>query len=226
MVALLLAATAFLALHVGLSAPALRPRLVGALGEARFRGLYSLAALITLALMVWAYVRAPVAPMWEPVGGTRWIAIALMPLATILLVAGVSQPNPTSVAAAGAPATGEPKAALRITRHPVMWAFGIWGVVHLLVAGTTRALLFFGALAALALLGTERIDGKHARRAPDEHARLVAATSNVPFLAILDRRQSLGAALAEIGAARLAGGIALYLALLVAHPWIAGRAVL
>ena len=226
MLALVVATAIFLALHFGLSSMALRPRLVASLGEDRFRLVYSLAAGVTLAAMIWAFARAPIAPMWEPVHGMRWVAIVLMPLACILLVAGVSQRNPTMVAGSFAPAGAAPATgALRITRHPVMWGIGLWGIAHVASAGTVRGFVVFGALAALALLGTERIDIKRAAGEPAAFGRLAAATSNLPFRAIVDGRQSLGAALAEIGAARLAGGVALYVALILAHPWIAGRTV-
>jgi uncharacterized membrane protein len=162
--------------------------------------------------------------MWEPVGGMRWFPIVLMLPACLLLVAGLSQRNPTAVGQdvdAAAPATG----VVRITRHPVMWAFGLWAISHLAANGTTRALLLFGGLGALALLGTRRIDAKRAARDPEGFARLAAATSNAPFGAILDGRVSLGQALAEIGAPRLAGGVALYAAFWLLHPWVVGRAI-
>jgi uncharacterized membrane protein len=224
MAALLLATVAFLALHVGLSAPAVRPRLVAAWSEWRFRGAYSALALLTLGAMIWAYGRAPAVPMWEPVGGMRWFPIVLMLPACLLLVAGLSQRNPTAVGQgidAASPATG----IVRVTRHPVMWAFGLWTIAHLAANGTTRGLLLFGGLAALALLGTRRIDAKRAAQDPAGFARLAAATSNAPFGAILDGRQRLGAALAEIGPLRLAGGIALYAAFWLLHPWVVGRAI-
>ena len=63
---LVLATAAFLATHFVTSTP-LRPALVGAIGEWPYRGLYSLVAFVTLAWMIWAYVKAPrEALYWTP----------------------------------------------------------------------------------------------------------------------------------------------------------------
>jgi uncharacterized membrane protein len=226
MVRLLLASIVFLGLHTGLSAPTVRPRLVAALGENRFRALYALGAAVALAAMVWGLLHAPAVAMWEPVAGMRWIPILLMPLACVLLVAGVSQPNPTAVNGRFADPGADPApGALKITRHPVMWAIGLWALGHFAANGTTRALVFFGGLGSLALFGTLRIDAKRAARDPAGFARLAAATSNAPFAAILAGRQSIGAALAGIGAARLAGAALLYAAFWFVHVAVFGRAI-
>src|SRR5690606_41302719 len=73
-----------------------------------------------------------IAPRWLVVAG-MWL---LLP-AVLLLVCAVSQPNPTPVRGEGAldreePATGM----LRITRHPMLWAFALWAVVHIIALGT------------------------------------------------------------------------------------------
>jgi uncharacterized membrane protein len=58
MMALVVATAAFLITYFVTSTP-LRARLVGAIGEWPYRGLYSLVAFITLGWMIWAYAGAP-----------------------------------------------------------------------------------------------------------------------------------------------------------------------
>ncbi|MCH3710074.1 hypothetical protein LZC18_10030, partial [Campylobacter coli] len=77
----------------------------------------------------------------------------------------------------------------------------------------------------LALGGTRRIDAKRARKDPEGFARLAAASANLPFAAIIGGRQSIGRAVLEIGPLRIGAGLLLYALLVLAHPWIAGRAI-
>lgn len=224
MIVLCLAMLAFLGCHFVLSHPGVRPALIAAHGEQKFAAAYSALAALGLAAAIWAFATAPRIPLWDLGPLKSWISFATMVAACILLVAGLSQSNPTMVMARIATADHDPApGVLKITRHPLMWAFGLWGLGHLAANGHLAALIFFGGFAWQALGGTRRIDAKRARQDPEGFARLAAASSNLPFAAILSGRQSLAAALREIGALRLGGGCLLYAALVYAHPWIAGR---
>ncbi|MBM3524588.1 MAG: NnrU protein [Alphaproteobacteria bacterium] len=226
MMMLALAMLAFLGFHVVLSHPALRPRFVSALGEQAFSGVYSVLVGASLAATIWAYAHAPYAPLWDLGWLRRWIVVVTMIPACLLLVAGLTQKNPTMVMASIEPAGGDPApGVLKITRHPLMWSFGLWGLGHLAANGHAAAVILFGGIAWLALAGTRRIEAKRAAKDPDGFARLAAASSNAPFAAILGGRQSLAKAVTEIGAIRIGTGLLLYALLVLAHPWIAGRAV-
>ncbi len=222
----LIAATiVFVGMHFLFSDPHLRPSLVARVGERLFSGLYSLIAGAALVWMIWAFARSPVIPLSGFDAMPNWIALPVVALAILLIVCGNSQYNPTAVARHVDPALADPAPGiLKITRHPVMWGIGLFAAVHLLVNFHLTALIFFGGITLLALLGTLRLDAKHRWRDPDGFARFTAATSNLPFHAILSGRQSLGAAIGGIGGARIAIAAGLFLGLLAAHPWIAGRA--
>ena len=196
------------------------------LGEPGFMTAYSIVALATLAAAIWAYRQAPVVPLWDLGRARFWIAMLGMVAASVLFVAGISQANPTRVMARFEAAEADPAPGiLKVTRHPVMWAFGLWALAHLQANGHLAALILFGGIGLEALGGTRRIDAKRARRDPQGFARFAAATSNIPFAAILGGRQSIVAAATEVGGLRIGLGLLVYAALVYAHPWIAGRAI-
>src|SRR5437764_407483 len=150
LLSLAIAAIAFCGSHIVLSSTWLRGALRDQLGERGFLTVYSLVALVTLAWLLVAYSHAPTIPLWPRVRWMALVPVVVMPLATILLIAGYTTPNPTTVgmerfARADDPAPG----VLRVTRHPVMWAIGFWAVGHVIANGGLRSLLFFGAFAGL-----------------------------------------------------------------------------
>jgi uncharacterized membrane protein len=225
LISLIVSGLAFHGSHLALSSSRLRGQVREQIGERGFLLLYSALALVTFLWFVVSFVQAPIVPLWNAAPWARWLAIVLMPVASLLLVCGYSTPNPTAVgmerrAAADDPAPG----ILRVTRHPIMWAIGLWALVHLVANGDLAALLFFGSLAALALGGTVMIDRKKRLALGTNWPRLAEVTSNVPFAALLTRRTGLR--LGEIGLSRLLAGLLLYAVLLLAHPlYTGGRAV-
>lgn len=223
MIQLGLALVALYVTHYGISSTRLRERLVARLGEGPYRGVYSLIAALIFVWLVLAYRNAPYQELWPPMPWLVILAHLGMLLAAILLIGGLSTPNPTAVA--GQHALERPKPAmgvLRITRHPVMWAIGLWGIAHVLANGDLAAVLLFGGLAGLALIGTILLDRKYERRAGEAYRRFERATSAVPFAAILQGRQRL--VLGEIGWARVGGALLLFAILYAVHPWLFGVA--
>lgn len=223
MSALWAAGLAVLATHFVIASTSLRALLVRRLGEGPYRGLFSLIALAAFAWLILAYARAPAAaPVWDLWPAASILALALMPVALILLVGGFSIPNPTAIG--GRPAEARVTGVLRITRNPVLWGIGLWAVLHMLANGDPPALAFFGTFAVLALLGSHLIDVKLAERPGAGFGVLALATSNIPFLAIAQGRQSLACAVREFGWLRLATAVLLYAGLLHAHAWLFGIA--
>ena len=141
---------AFCGSHVVLSSTRWRVALRDQLGERGFLLLYSATAIATLAWFVAAYGRAPVISLWVLRPWMGLVPMIVMPLATILLIGGYTTRNPTAVgmermARADDPAPG----VLRITRHPILWAIGLWALAHMVPNGDVASLLFFGGIAAL-----------------------------------------------------------------------------
>jgi uncharacterized membrane protein len=189
---LTLAALAFVAAHFLISSTGLRPRLVARLGERAYAGLFSAQA---LALIVWLVLAFRAAPrdrlLWELPGATS-LALIAMPLVLLLAIGGFTAPNPTAVMMQAPDAGWRPRGILTVTRHPVMWAFGLWALLHVVANGDLAGLIFFGAFAVLALLGTLAIDAKKRRGWNAERWQAFAATtSNLPFLAVAQGRTPL-----------------------------------
>jgi uncharacterized membrane protein len=208
------AAVAWVGIHVGLAGTGLRGAIVGRVGERGFRVVFSLLSVASLWALVAAYNAAPTAPLWFAPEWLRWLLAALMLPAFVLLVAAFTVRNPTGVGGEAA-VRREPRAAIRVTRHPMLWAFSIWAAVHMLGNGDTASLVFFGAFLATALAGMPSIDAKLARRDPEGWAALAARTSVLPFGAIAAGRNRF--APGEIGWVPPVVGAALWLGLLAFH---------
>src|SRR6516162_7184223 len=221
LLSLVIAGIAFCGSHVLLSSTRLRGALRDQLGERGFIAVYSLTSLVVFAWFVAAYATAPTIGLWPRQRWTALVPVSVMPLAAILLVAGYTTPNPTAVgmersARADDPAPG----ILRVTRHPVMWAIGLWAASHVIANGDLRSLLFFGAFAALSLGGTLLIDRKKRLALGSDWPRLAEITSNLPFAALVAGRTRLR--WRDIGFLRVIAGLLLYAVLYNAHSLIAG----
>src|SRR5262245_3539340 len=216
MTGLVAATAAFLLTHFVTSTP-LRPKLVGALGEWPYRGVYSLIAFATLGWMIWAYSGAPREPLWT---GFRELPRLAMPFAFILIACGYAR-NPTMVGADKLLKSTDPaRGIIRITRHPIMWAIMLWAAAHLLARGERAAIVFFGGFLVLAALGTILIDRR--KSSDPDYQKFKAVTSNIPFVALAQGRNRL--VWREIGWTRPAIGIAVFVVVFFLHPWISGGA--
>ena len=221
LISLVIAGIAFCGSHVLLSSTGLRGSLRDQLGERGFLAVYSLTALVTFAWFLMAYAHAPTILLWPRQMWMALVPIVVMPLATVLLVAGYTTPNPTAVGMERAARADDPAPGLlRVTRHPVMWAIGLWAVSHMIANGDLRSLLFFGAFAALSLGGTLLIDRKKRLALGSNWSRLAEVTSNLPFAALVTGRTRLR--WRDISLLRVIAGLLLYAVLYNAHTIIAG----
>ena len=210
MAELIAACVYFLLIHFGVSGTRLRDALTARLGERPYRGLFSLASLIGIVWVSYAYRRAPLIPTWGLLLGLRPAAYVLVLIAFLLAVIGILTPSPTQVGMESRLDPALARGMVRITRHPFLWGVGLWAVTHLIVNGDAASLLLFGTFLVLAIGGTASIDAKRRRRFPERWPEFARATSNVPFAAIARGANRLGPALAEIGPWRIIAALALY----------------
>ena len=214
---MLAAAGLWVGVHAGVAGTAAGPGLVERLGERAFLVIFSIASIATIALLIATWKQAPTTELWYAPDGLRWLLAAAMLPAFILFVGSVSVRSPTAVG--GVVGAAEPHGMLRVTRHPMLWSFAIWGAVHIIANGDTASLLLFGAFLVTALIGMPSIDAKVAARDPAGWRRFAAVTSIIPFAAIAAGRNRLVpgelAWVAGIGAVAWA-------AMLYLHPVVIG----
>ncbi|NCP19642.1 MAG: MFS transporter [Erythrobacter sp.] len=158
---LIAASIAFVGTHFAMSHP-LRPVMVRMLGDVGFTISYSLVSAATMAWMYFAFVATPAgAPLWGGFGDAVWIVASMLTLLALVLFAGSLVGNP-ALPAAGAEqaALRDPAGVFRVTRHPMMWAFALWALAHLIAAPTPRTIVVALAIGVLALLGAHLQDRK------------------------------------------------------------------
>jgi uncharacterized membrane protein len=215
----------FLGIHV-VPVTFLRRHAVASIGEGPYMGLFSLLSLIIFFWWVrqfnavaqgpvlWAY------PDWWP-----WLKAVILLLASVLAVAGLSSPNPTLPNAGKLLERPDVGAGIfAVTRHPLMWSFGLWGIAHFISQPNWRGFWFFGVFAMTALGGAMLQEVRKRQVYGGNWDRFAAKTSFVPFLAVLRGRARLS--LAEIGWWRLGLALILWALILHLHPWLFGVAPL
>jgi uncharacterized membrane protein len=218
MLNLVVASAYFLLIHFGVSGTRLRDALVAGLGAGPYRGAFSLATLLGIAWMIYAYRRAPAVPLWGLLPGFHPAANVLVFIAFLFIIIGITTPSPTVAGMESTLAEGPNivRGMIRITRHPFLWGVALWALVHLVVNGDLASLILFGSLLLLALGGTLSIDAKRRRKFGEQWTQFANVTSDVPFAAITSGRNRLGPALVEIGvwrplAATVVYAVAFYL---------------
>jgi len=129
----------FFAAHLIPTLPELRTRLIGMTGSRPYSGLFALASLVALVLVVWGYghmqgLGRGNPQLWVPPPWTRHVTMLLMVPALILLVAAYV---PSRIRTA--------------VRHPMLTAVMLWAFGHLLANGDLASVLLFGSFLAYAV---------------------------------------------------------------------------
>lgn len=221
---LLTATLCFVCGHFLLSSGPVRRSLVRLFGRTGFLPVYSLAVTAAFLWMVAAYRAAPLVQVWTPAQSLAWIPLLVMPLAILLMLAGVTTPNPSLVGAermlAGAAPGATPPGIISITRHPFLWGTTLWALSHLSVNGELASIILMGGILALSLGGMRHIDLRREAALGASWGPVKLTTSILPFGAILAQRTR--ADWAGIGWWRPVVAVLLYAALLHGHPWLIG----
>jgi len=221
MINLAAAAAFLLAVHLVPSSP-LRPWAIGSLGLKLYLGLFAVISAGALVWLIMAFRAAPaVHPLWITSGPVRFFSAFVMFAAFILLVAGLTSSNPSAPGGGSSPGKREPWRGINaVTRHPVLWAIGIWGILHLINRPDLVTLLFFGTLTLLALGGARLQERRKRVELGKTWQEFEAHTSFVPFVAILQRRAVFS--LSDISYWRIAAGVALWAGVLATHGVLFG----
>lgn len=221
----LFAGVLFVGAHLGVSSTPLRAKLVSVVGERGYLGLYSLLAVGTIWYLVWLYGEVPRHDyLWLPDPALYWVPKLLMPIAFIFMLGGFMVKNPTAVGMEGVLADPEQRdksisGLLRITRHPFQWSVVLWAGSHIVANGDTVSIVFFASFLVLSLAGTVLIDRKKAAAIGADWEPFAAATSNVPFGAIVTGRNRL--VVGELVVPVIVG-LVVYGGVFWFHEWVSG----
>lgn len=113
----------------------LKRRLIGSLGENGYKSVYSVALLVSIALMVFGWRSINPDHLWYLGEGARYATILLVLLA-IILIQGMHY-----------------RAWFKqFLRHPMLLGTAVWAGAHLLVNGDSRSLVLFGGIGLWALI--------------------------------------------------------------------------
>jgi uncharacterized membrane protein len=220
---ILLWAALFIGSHVVISSSAVRPRLIAAIGEQPYRGLYSIVSFATLIplIIVFAHHKHAGPMLWylRAVAPLRWLVWLAMLAAFVLLVSGLVTPSPAAI---GAPAgsVAAPHGLLKVTRHPSFVAFALFGFAHMLMNGWVGDLIFFGTFPALGIIGGKHQDGRKLQDLGESYRMFMAETSFFPGIALVSGRQRWTAA--DVPWVGIIAGVALTVVTVIVHPWLFG----
>ena len=152
MTTLIIGLVIFFGLHsIAIVSPEFRSDAMHRLGEGAWKGVYGLASLVGLGLMIYGFglARGASVVLYTPPSWMRHVALLLMlPVFPLLIAAYLP---------------GRIKAA---TKHPMLAAVKFWAFAHLLVNGRLADVLLFGGFLAWAV--ADRISLK---RRPPQYAR-------------------------------------------------------
>ena len=147
MAILILGLVVFLGIHsVRIFAEDWRTAQIAARGETTWKGLYTGASILGLALLVYGYglARDEAGLLYEPPLWGRSFLLIAMPIALVFLVASQM-----------------PMGVLKKRLvHPMLWAVVIWALGHLFANGDTASVLLFGGFLVWALLDLKSAYGR------------------------------------------------------------------
>jgi len=218
----------FVGSHFVLSAPSVRRRFVGRLGEQGFAGFYSLVAMVTLGTLVLSYAnQLSYTYWWGPAPEYYWITKLLMWVALVFAAGAFMAPNPSLLGLAGGMDSGAapavtPRGVQTITRHPFLWGVALWGCGHMVANGDAKSVVFFGWFLVLGTLGAWILDWKKTQQLGDVWSLYCEQTSNLPFVALLRGRVS--ANLRDLTLPLVVGSL-VYAIMYWGHSYIAGVAL-
>ena len=159
----------FLGVHsVSIAAPQWRVATIGRIGERPWKGLYSLAAGVGLALLIVGYGMARREPvvLYTPPAALRHVALLLMlPVFPLLFAAYL------------------PGRIRNAAKHPMLLAVKFWATAHLLANGSLTDVVLFGAFLAWAV--ADRISVKRRSTAEAHDVRAAPPSAYNDAIALL-----------------------------------------
>ncbi|MGI9485339.1 MAG: NnrU family protein [Geminicoccaceae bacterium] len=208
----------FYASHMIPARPAIRDRLVAALGERFYLLLYVALSILLLAWLIGASARAPHVTLWERAVWQNLVPLILMLPACLLAAFGIGARGGLSLGnRMQHPFDSVQPGIATVTRHPLLWALVFWSLAHLAPNGDLAHVLLFGSFTLTALLGMIAFDRRTRRRlGPTRWREISDATAFIPF------ERGFGGHSLDRPWLRVLLGVAIYCALLVLHAPVIG----
>jgi uncharacterized membrane protein len=213
----------FLIAHVIPALPAIRQALKARFGTGGFLAGYSVLSLFLFVWLIREALLAPYIPLWFVGPWGHWVAVLLVPLALLLLGASALAPNPLSIAFVDRPYDPGAPGAVAITRHPILWGLGLWGLAHVPANGHLVGLILFGTLGVFAFIGMAVTENRRRVLLGEDAWRALAVTTSVlPLAAILRGRARWPTDRVTVVGA-MVGLLTAVVLLLYGHVWLFGR---
>jgi uncharacterized membrane protein len=134
---MILGLAAFIAPHVFVTRREARAAMIARIGEAAYKGLFSLLAIVGVILIGWGFARYRATgwiDVWSPPTWTRHASVALTWPAIVFVVAAYIPGN-----------------IKRGLKHPMLVGVKLWAFAHLLSNGDLGSIVLFGAILAWAV---------------------------------------------------------------------------
>lgn len=149
-----------------------RDAAIAKIGFGAYRGLFSLAIIGALALVVFGWRQSTPEYLYTTTSTMRSAALALMPVSFILLGA-----------------SGRATRIGRVVRHPQLTGLLVWALAHLLANGDSRSLVLFGGMAAWSVVSIffiNRRDGDWVKaEAPSIAKELIGVVLSLVVMVLL-----------------------------------------
>jgi uncharacterized membrane protein len=216
-------AALFIGTHLVISSSPVRSRLVAAVGDQPYRAIYSIVSFGTLVplIIVFAHHKHSGPLLWylRSDAAIRGIVFASMLIAFVLLVSGLVTPSPASIGAPAGPVR-PPRGLLKVTRHPSLVGFALFGFAHMLVNGWLGDVIFFGTFPVLGIFGGRHQDTRKLNQLGGPYREFMAMTSFFPGAALISGRQKWESN--DMPWLALAVGAGLTIVVVLLHPWLFG----
>jgi uncharacterized membrane protein len=178
--------------HLALAGTRVRAALVARLGESGFLAPFSAVAAVTFSALSIYYAAhrfegAPGLGLGR-LAAARGVLMAVVVAGVTLAIVMDYAKSPTALFNQPIRA---PRGIERVTRHPFFAGVALLALAHVLLATRLVGTVFFAGLATLAIVGAWHQDRKLLARRGEPYAGYLAATSAVPFAAIVAGRQHL-----------------------------------
>lgn len=118
----------FIAIHLLPTFSRQRKLLIGLLGHVPYLALFSIISSIAFLLIIYGYTQAERTILWQALFFSRFISLAVMPVAFILIAAAYLK---THIRAK--------------LKHPMLIGTSIWAITHLTANGSLPSAILFGS---------------------------------------------------------------------------------